>query len=115
VKAERLGEFEELSLLAICALADAAYGVAVQQHLEKLTFRPVSMGAVYASLERLERKGFVRSALTASTGVRGGKRKRIFRATATGQVLRDVRRLRRRCGDRSSSPSEGVPTAACRG
>src|SRR4051794_16407124 len=95
MKSERLGEFEELSLLAICALADSAYGVAVQQHLEKLTSRPVSMGAVYASLERLERKGFLRSALIASTGVRGGKRKRIFRVTAMGRdVLRDVRRLR---------------------
>ena len=108
MKGERLGEFEELSLLAICALADAAYGVAVQQHLEKLTSRPVSMGAVYASLERLERKGFVRSALTASTGLRGGKRKRIFRATATGRdVLRDVRRLREAMWRSIGEPKRG--------
>jgi PadR family transcriptional regulator PadR len=108
VNGERLGEFEELSLLAICALADGAYGVAVQQHLEKLAFRRVSMGTVYASMERLERKGFVWSALTASTGVRGGKRKRIFRATAAGRdVLRDVRRLREAMWRSIEEPKRG--------
>jgi PadR family transcriptional regulator, regulatory protein PadR len=108
VKGERLGEFEELSLLAICALTDAAYGVAVQQHLEKLTSRPVAMGAVYASLERLERKGFVRSSLTSSTGERGGKRKRIFQPTDAGrEVLRDVRRLREAMWRSIEQPKRG--------
>lgn len=108
MKGERLGEFEELSLLAVCALADVAYGVAVQQHLEKLTSRPVSMGAVYASLERLERKGFVRSGLGAPTAERGGRRKRIYHVTATGRdVLRNVRRVRETLWQSIQEPRRG--------
>lgn len=55
------------------------------------------MGAVYAALDRLERKGFVCSLLGKATAVRGGKRKRHFSITAQGrEVLRDVRAVRER-------------------
>lgn len=95
MKGDRLGEFEELLLLAIYALGDDTYGVPVQQHVERTTRRNVSMGAVYAALDRLERKGYVRSLTGEATAVRGGKRKRHFSITAEGrQVLRDVRAVR---------------------
>jgi len=95
VKGERLREFEEFSLLAIRALADQAYGVAVQQYIERHAARPISMGAVYAALDRLERKGFVRSALGAATPERGGKRKRLYDLTPAGAAaLREARRVR---------------------
>lgn len=95
MKGDRLGEFEELLLLAIYALGDDTYGVPVQQHVERATRRNVSMGAVYAALDRLERKGFVRSLTGEATAVRGGKRKRHFSITTEGrQVLRDVRAVR---------------------
>ena len=35
MKGDRLGEFEELTLLAVAGLGSEAYGVAVQQLLEK--------------------------------------------------------------------------------
>jgi DNA-binding PadR family transcriptional regulator len=55
----------------------------------------VSMGAVYAALERMETKGYVTSALGESTATRGGRRKRVFEVTPLGQrTLRDVRRTR---------------------
>lgn len=95
MKGDRLGEFEELLLLAVYALGDDTYGVPVQQHVERATRRNVSMGAVYAALDRLERKGFVRSLTGEATAVRGGKRKRHFSITTEGrQVLRDVRSVR---------------------
>jgi len=95
MKGDRLGEFEELLLLAIYALGDDTYGVPVQQYVERATRRNVSMGAVYAALDRLERKGFVRSLTGEATAVRGGKRKRHFSITSEGrQVLRDVRAVR---------------------
>jgi hypothetical protein len=62
VKGDHLGEFEELTLLATCVLRDDAYGVTVQEYLERVTRRTVTMGAVYASLDRLEGKGLLRSA-----------------------------------------------------
>jgi DNA-binding PadR family transcriptional regulator len=92
MKGDRIGEFEEFTLLAICALGEQTYGVPVQQFVERATGRKVSMGAVYAALERLEAKGFVRSLRGEATAVRGGKRKRLFEATPAG--LRTVKSLR---------------------
>jgi PadR family transcriptional regulator, regulatory protein PadR len=89
---DRLGEFEEFTLLAICALGEAPYGVPIQQFVERATSRRVSMGAIYSALDRLEAKGFVRSVFGEATAVRGGKRRRIFQATAAG--VRRVRTLR---------------------
>ena len=95
MKGDRLGEFEELTLLAACVLQDEAYGVSVQQYVERVTGRTITMGAVYASLDRLERKGFVRSALGEATPEPGGKRKRLFSVTSVGmRTLKEVRKVR---------------------
>lgn len=97
MKGDHLGEFEELTLLAACALRDEAYGVTVQQYLEQVTNRAVTLGAVYASLDRLERKGLLRSVLGDVTPARGGKRKRLFSITPAGsRALKDARRVRDR-------------------
>lgn len=80
-----IGEFEELVLLAVYALTDQVYAVPVQQRIETKTGRRTTMGAVYAALERLEKKGMVTSWLGEVTQVRGGKRKRLYRITAHGQ------------------------------
>jgi DNA-binding PadR family transcriptional regulator len=95
MKGERLGEFEELTLLAVASLGEDAYGVAVQQRLEREMRSEVSLGAVYSALERMETKGFVTSSLGKATAARGGRRKRLFEVTPLGQrTLRDVRRTR---------------------
>ena len=62
MKGERLGEFEEFTLLAVRALGDQTYAVPIQKYVEKATARAVSLGAIYAALGRLEAKGFLRSA-----------------------------------------------------
>lgn len=95
VKGERLGEFEELTMLAVLSLADGAYGVVVQETIERTAGREVTLGAVYAALERMERKGLVRSALSEVTPERGGKRRRLFEVTPAGlRVLGEARRAR---------------------
>ena len=95
MKGDRLGEFEELTLLAVRARSDHPYAVNVQQFVERTAGRDVSMGAVYAALERLERKGFVRSEFGEATPTRGGKRKRLFELTPLGmRTLKDLRRVR---------------------
>ena len=92
---ERLGEFEEFTLLAVRALGERTYGVPVQQFVEQATGRNVAIGAVYAALDRLEQKGFVRSVMSESTATRGGKRKRLFEVTALGlKTAADLRRRR---------------------
>src|SRR5580658_3863610 len=88
-KPNYLGEFELLVMLAIIRLGDGAYGVPISREIEQQTRREVAFGTVYATLERLQAKGFVRSTLGDATPERGGRAKRFFRVTATG--LRTVR------------------------
>lgn len=97
MKGNRLGEFEEFTLLAVRALGDDTYAVPVQHYVEEATGRRVSMGAIYAALTRLEDKGFVRSSMGAATAQRGGKPKRLFRVTPVGlKIARDLHRVRER-------------------
>jgi PadR family transcriptional regulator PadR len=81
---DSLGEFEHIIVLALLRLEDRAYGVTVRQEIESRTHREVSIGAVYATLERLETKGYVRSHRGEPTPERGGRSKRFFRITAKG-------------------------------
>lgn len=90
---DSLGEFEHLIVLALLRLEDRAYGVTVRQEIESRTKREVSIGAVYATLDRLERKGYVKSRRSDPTPERGGRAKRFFRVTAKGVLA--VNRTRR--------------------
>jgi DNA-binding PadR family transcriptional regulator len=56
----------------------------VRQEIEFRTKREVSIGAVYATLDRLESKGYVKSRRGDPTPERGGRSKRFFRVTAKG-------------------------------
>jgi PadR family transcriptional regulator PadR len=97
MKGDRLGEFEELTLLAVQALGEQTYGVPIQQFVEGAVKRNVSIGAIYAALERLERKGFVRSIVGEPSPTRGGRRKRLFEVTALGvRTAQEVHQVRAR-------------------
>lgn len=87
-----LGEFELMVILTVIQLGDEAYGVPISRELEKRRGGGVSVGSVYAALERLEEKGFVSSVLGDPTPERGGKAKRYFRVTQEG--LRQVHKTR---------------------
>ena len=91
-----LGEFEHLVVLALLRLDENAYGVTVRQEIELRAEREVSIGAVYATLDRLETKGYVKSRHGEPTPERGGRSKRFFRVTAAGvaAVNRTHRALR---------------------
>lgn len=95
MKPKQLGGFEELVLLATAGLGDTGYGVTIQETLEEETGRAVSVGAVYATLDRLERKGLVSSRAGPPTHERGGRRTRLFRVTGRGrQALAESLRVR---------------------
>src|SRR4051794_890299 len=90
-----LGEFEELILLAVLRLPGKAYGVTVRRLLEEVTGRSASIGAVHATLDRLQDKGYVSSFLGDPTPDRGGRAKRYFRVEGAGiQALADAERAR---------------------
>ena len=60
-KEKYLGEFEQFLLLSILSLGDEAYGTTIRQLLADKIERDVTIGALYTTLERLEKKGFVES------------------------------------------------------
>jgi DNA-binding PadR family transcriptional regulator len=80
----RLGEFEQLVLLAVLRLGDDAYGVPIQRELEERAGRRVTVGALYATLDRLEGKRLLHSWFADPTPQRGGRSKRYFRPTPEG-------------------------------
>ncbi|GAB3696731.1 hypothetical protein GCM10027592_20210 [Spirosoma flavus] len=95
MKGSQLGEFEEIVLLTIALLFDDAYSVAVMEELSQRLERPMSLGAVHRTMQRLEEKGLVRSRFGEATAERGGRRKRLFTVTPLGeQELQEARRVR---------------------
>lgn len=91
-----LGEFEHLLLLAVLRLGDDAYGVTMRREIEKRTGRPVSLGAIYPTMDRLETRGLVRSYMGAPTGERGGRSRRFFRLEPAGEQALETQRRRLR-------------------
>src|SRR4051812_36085804 len=88
-----LGAFEEVVLLAVIRKHDEAYGMEVRREIERLTEREVAIGAVYATLDRLEAKGLAASSRTRGTGVS----RRLFRVTRDGiAALAETRDARAR-------------------
>lgn len=82
---DALGSLEHIVLLAVIRLGANAYGMTVRREIESATGRDISIGAVYATLVRLESKGFIRSHAGAPAPERGGRAKRYFRTTADGE------------------------------
>lgn len=88
-----LGVFEEQVMLAVLHAREDAYGMNVRREIETRTDREVAIGAVYATLDRLEQKGLI-----ASRRVDGdGGSRRVFSVTAAGtRALYETRAVRDR-------------------
>jgi PadR family transcriptional regulator, regulatory protein PadR len=84
-RGELLGSLEHIVLLALARLDGSAHGMIVRREIEERVGRNVSIGAVYATLERLETKGYVSSFTGEPTPERGGRAKRMFRLEAAGK------------------------------
>ena len=88
-----LGEFEQIVLLAVWRIGQDAYGVRIRQEIEARTGRAVTIGAVYATLDRLAQKGCVKTAMGEPTAARGGRAKRYYSITRTGMAALEDTRL----------------------
>ncbi|MGH9630795.1 MAG: PadR family transcriptional regulator [Bryobacteraceae bacterium] len=84
-RGEILGPLEQIILLALVRLKSRAYGMTVRREIEQRTGRSISIGAIYATLERLETKGYVSSFTGDPTPERGGRAKRFFRLEPSGE------------------------------
>ena len=79
-----LAEFELYVMLALARLEDQGYGAAVKREIEGRTGRGASIGAVYATLGRLEDKGLLAHEISAPTPVQGGRARKLYRLTELG-------------------------------
>ena len=61
-----LGVLEEQILVAVLRTREEAYGMQVRREIERVTDRELAIGAVYATLDRLEAKGLLTSRRAAS-------------------------------------------------
>ncbi len=97
-KGTYVGEFEQLILLAVLRLGEGAYGVGIRDEIVERTERSITRGALYAGLDRLEEKGLLKSRLGEPTAERGGRAKRFYELTGSGELalstsLRSVKRM----------------------
>ena len=92
-----LAEFELCVMLAIAQLRGEAYGASLRREIEERTERPVSIGAVYATLGRLEDHGLLEHRLSDPLPVRGGRTRKLYTLTPAGHdaLRRSTGMLRR--------------------
>ena len=86
-KGRFLAEFELYIMLSLARLGDGAYGVSIRQEIETRTGRPVSIGAVYATLGRLGDKGLVAFSVSDPLPVQGGRSRKYCHLTAEGRSV----------------------------
>ena len=87
-----LGEFEQLVLLAVLAKGNACSALDIAAELEDRAGRSVSRGALYATVDRLKKKGLLDWQIDDGDIARSGHPRRHFSLTSDGlQILRDAR------------------------
>jgi DNA-binding PadR family transcriptional regulator len=84
-KGDFLGEFEIYVMLALAHLAPEAYGITIRQEITRRTGREIAIGAVYATLSRLEAKRLVRHTLSDPLPIQGGRTRKHFTLTPAGE------------------------------
>lgn len=84
-KGRFLAEFELYVMLALARLGHDAYGVSIRKEIEVRTGRPVSIGAVYATLGRLDDKGYVEHTISDPLPIPGGRARKYFALTQRGR------------------------------
>ena len=81
-----LGPFQQQVLYVLLHSGEKAYGMNIWQELQDRTGETKSIGAVYSTLERLERRGFTSSWMGNPTPERGGRAKRYYSITGAGAL-----------------------------
>ena len=96
-KVSYLVEFEQVVLLAIVRLGDDAYGASIRREIEARGGRAVTIGAAYATFDRLIEKGYVKAREMAGDADRAGQPRRCFAVTPAGvAALEEARALQTR-------------------
>lgn len=79
-----LGNFEFSVLTAVYNIEGDAYGVSLKDYIDRQFSKSTSFGALYTTLSRLKKKGYVDSWVGEATAVRGGRAKKLYKITPSG-------------------------------
>jgi DNA-binding PadR family transcriptional regulator len=91
---------EELILLAILKLGEEAYCVRILDRLREVSDKDWTLGGIYMTLDRLEKRDRVESEFGTPTAERGGKRKRFYKVTPVGvEALKATHRVEKAMWD----------------
>jgi DNA-binding PadR family transcriptional regulator len=94
--------------MAIVHLRGHGYAVSINDEIKLRFGKSISLGAIYATVDRLEKKGFVDSRLGGPTAERGGRPKRFYNIRGAGErALIAAREADRRLW--AGSPPLGAP------
>ena len=95
-----LTKLEDQIVMTVWKFRGKAYGVNVYDRLLELTGQKLAVGVIYANLDRLTRKGYLRSYMGEPTAVRGGMRKTYYKITPEGMnALAESKRIQDRIWD----------------
>ena len=94
-----IGEFEQVVLLSLLRLGNGTWGAAIRRDIQERTTRELPVSVVYVTLQRLEKKGMVKSYVGEPTAERGGRRRRHYLIDTRGEQAlgRSYRALRKLC------------------
>jgi PadR family transcriptional regulator PadR len=91
-----LGVLEEQVMVAVLRTRGESYGMNVRREIERVTGREIAIGAVYATLDRLEEKGLIQSRRV----IGDGPSRRMFGVKPMGaRALTETRAMRERLWD----------------
>jgi len=91
---EFLTRMEEILLLIVHQLGDDAYGVTIKSRVEELLEKPVSVGAIYVPLDRLAKRGLLKTRQGDPSPERGGRSKKYYNLTQAGMdILKETKKL----------------------
>ena len=80
-----LGEFEQVVLLSLLRLGNGAWGAAIRRDIQERIGRELPVSVVYVTLQRMEKKGMVKSYVGEPTAARGGRRRRHYLIDTPGE------------------------------
>ena len=91
---EFLTRMEEILLLAVHQLGSEAYGVTIKTRVEEVLEKSVSVGAIYVPLDRLAKRGLLKTWQGNPSPERGGRSKKYYKLTQAGMdILKDTKKL----------------------
>lgn len=84
---DTLGDFEYHVMKYLEQKSSGDYGLSITRYISEMLDKPISPGAIYTTLSRLENKGMLLSYWSEPTKISGGRKRRYFYVSLKGQEI----------------------------